>query len=805
MKTVRNLIPCLLLVLVLLAPALSPVNALIPPLAAGTFPAGTIVVPMDGKQNDRIHVYGLIHEFLKSAPNTLLARVIEPPDVTLQTGLTPSGDVYQGGPFLIDSSFNSAINNMLSNSTFAKVTVTKLTTPFTSNKVFFVRQPTRILVIGDGYWGKTFLTLRRMGISYNQVTTDQILANPSLINQYSLIVLDSPGWYGNPSAYSGIHKSQILAVYNTIQARVQAGNEVMFTDAALLDLNQTFPGYIKLGYQGEASNPSVTVYNPPSGGFSPEFPSQYYNPGPNPNKAVILSEEGAGQWVPMGIQSAHAADVRILMDTTHYGYPHSATGYAVLAFYFPYGNGIVEGLAFQPYEQVYPSYADQNGYYATYEIYGNKFVHGPQLDFLLSGAPPTQTVPQNQPATYSLTVTSIGSFSSNVNLQVTGGLPQGTQASIVPSSVTPSSGQSVSSTLTIPTSTSTPVGTYNITITGSSSLPLITHSIVVKLTVTPVTSDFRISASPSRVVVDPSQCGNTTVTVQSVGNFSSPVSLTLTNAPAHVATQYTPGSVTPPIGGTKTSGLKVCPDSSVTPGNYTMHIVGTSGTNVHTFDVILSVPKPSFNFLIYFIVLMLLFLAIGLGLLAIALSRKGPARARAVPVRLARAGPRMQYVLPLPTVRCRHCGRIMPLNAVYCPFCGRPQVILAQPGRMVVTKMSGRLSGRGVIGFSMSVVSGILVLLNAAALLVPSFYGPPLNWSGIFWWLPNIGQSYAFALGFIIGLTLILGSIVMALGHGAVADIIIFPFAVFSLIIGGGFVAGMVLGIVGGIIGALKR
>jgi hypothetical protein len=45
----------------------------------------------------------------------------------------------------------------------------------------------------------------------------------------------------------------------------------------------------------------------------------------------------------------------------------------------------------------------------------------------------------------------------------------------------------------------------------------------------------------------------------------------------------------------------------------------------------------------------------------------------------------------------------------------------------------------------------------------------------------------------------------MVLGHGALADVIIFPFAVFSLIIGGGFVAGMVLGIVGGIIGALKR
>lgn len=65
------------------------------------------------------------------------------------------------------------------------------------------------------------------------------------------------------------------------------------------------------------------------------------------------------------------------MDTTNsYGIPKKP--YDILAFYFPFGNGIVEGLALQPYEQLYPTYADYNGYYAVYEIYGNKFVEGPQ-------------------------------------------------------------------------------------------------------------------------------------------------------------------------------------------------------------------------------------------------------------------------------------------------------------------------------------------------------------------------------------------------------------------------------------------
>ena len=142
---------------------------------------------MDDKQVDRIHVYGFIHEFLSRVPGSSMARVIEPPDITIQTALTPNGALYQGGPFLIDASFLPQLTNLHNLKLFSTVTYTTLTTSFTSDKIFFIRQATKILVISDGYWGKTFLTLSRMGINYTQVNTDQIMANPSLINQYSLI------------------------------------------------------------------------------------------------------------------------------------------------------------------------------------------------------------------------------------------------------------------------------------------------------------------------------------------------------------------------------------------------------------------------------------------------------------------------------------------------------------------------------------------------------------------------------------------------------------------------------------------
>ena len=112
-------------------------------------------------------------------------------------------------------------------------------------------------------------------------------------------------------------------------------------------------------------------------------------------------------------------------------------------------------------------------------------------------------------------------------------------------------------------------------------------------------------------------------------------------------------------------------------------------------------------------------------------------------------------------------------------------------------------SPRALWGFILSVIAGILVILNAAALLAPGFYA---MWVGVFFWLPALGPaSLSFAIGVIIGLILVIGSILMLLGYGTIGSIVVFPMAVLSLIIGGGFVAGFVLGVLGGILGMLGR
>jgi len=113
---------------------------------------------------------------------------------------------------------------------------------------------------------------------------------------------------------------------------------------------------------------------------------------------------------------------------------------------------------------------------------------------------------------------------------------------------------------------------------------------------------------------------------------------------------------------------------------------------------------------------------------------------------------------------------------------------------------------RALWGFILTLIAGILVILNAGALLSQSFYN---MWVSAFFWIPVIDNSpthgLIFAIGAIIGLILLIGSILMLLGYGTIGSIVVFPMAVLSLIIGGGFVAGFVLGVVGGILGMLGR
>jgi len=207
------------------------------------------------------------------------------------------------------------------------------------------------------------------------------------------------------------------------------------------------------------------------------------------------------------------------------------------------------------------------------------------------------------------------------------------------------------------------------------------------------------------------------------------------------------------------------------------------------------------------------------------------------PVRVPAPG-QCFYHPSLPAVYvCNRCGRSICrddsktyMDLVLCPQCYQGVVPMAAPqppapsyapppqyappmpapGPMYAPApypMFGMPSSpRALWGFILSMIAGILVILNAAALLSNSFY---TLWTGVFFWIPVIDTSpthgLIFAIGASIGLILVIGSILMLLGYGTIGSIVVFPLAVLSLIIGGGFVAGFVLGVLGGILGMLGR
>ncbi|WP_455364830.1 hypothetical protein [[Eubacterium] cellulosolvens] len=112
---------------------------------------------------------------------------------------------------------------------------------------------------------------------------------------------------------------------------------------------------------------------------------------------------------------------------------------------------------------------------------------------------------------------------------------------------------------------------------------------------------------------------------------------------------------------------------------------------------------------------------------------------------------------------------------------------------------------RAIRGFLLSLVSGILIILNAAFLLSSGFY---TFWSGIFPWIPYFGAFPPWMLviiGIIFAVIVFVGSTLMVLGNGTIGAVVVLPAAVLSLIFGGGFIAGFVLGIIGSILGMLGR
>jgi hypothetical protein len=93
-------------------------------------------------------------------------------------------------------------------------------------------------------------------------------------------------------------------------------------------------------------------------------------------------------------------------------------------------------------------------------------------------------------------------------------------------------------------------------------------------------------------------------------------------------------------------------------------------------------------------------------------------------------------------------------------------------------------------------VSALLIWFNAEAFLWwPDFY---VAWVGLFPWVAELGPL-SFILGVILGLVIDMAVIVYSFGLRVEAAFIVFPAALISLLIGGGFLAGLIIAVLTGI------
>jgi len=108
---------------------------------------------------------------------------------------------------------------------------------------------------------------------------------------------------------------------------------------------------------------------------------------------------------------------------------------------------------------------------------------------------------------------------------------------------------------------------------------------------------------------------------------------------------------------------------------------------------------------------------------------------------------------------------------------------------------------RATAGFAISLVAGILVLLDGFVLLAVSSYVNSLT-----------GYDLGFAVGALGGLAIVFALIILfgawliyTPGKETLGGVLVLIFSIVSIFTGGGFFVGLILGIIGGALGLAKK
>jgi hypothetical protein len=209
-------------------------------------------------------------------------------------------------------------------------------------------------------------------------------------------------------------------------------------------------------------------------------------------------------------------------------------------------------------------------------------------DCAISASPSSLTITSGSSATSTITVASLNGFTGTVNLSANSS-PAGLSVSMNPSSITLSSGSSAASTLTVSTQSSTPSGTYIITVNGSSGS--LSHSTTISLTVSSgsSTGDFSISPNPSSVNLIRGASATSTITLTSLSGFSGTIQLSASTSSGNLKASLSSSSIVLTSGGSGTSILTLRTGHKAPVGTYTVILTGTSGSVSHSVTITVQV------------------------------------------------------------------------------------------------------------------------------------------------------------------------------------------------------------------------
>jgi len=120
---------------------------------------------------------------------------------------------------------------------------------------------------------------------------------------------------------------------------------------------------------------------------------------------------------------------------------------------------------------------------------------------------------------------------------------------------------------------------------------------------------------------------------------------------------------------------------------------------------------------------------------------------------------------------------------------------------------------RATAGFAISLIAGIIILINALLILaaasfissfgsmIPSVPGVPAVTGAAVAVVTMLGS-----VGLVFSIIVIVGAILIYMpGKEILGGILVLIFSLLSIVVGGGFIIGLILGIIGGALGIAKK